>query len=88
MFNFVAQISESMQEKNYIIEVNNVSKFFGDKTALDDVSLNVKKGEFVTILGHSGCGKTTLLRLIAGFQSASKGEIRINGQEITQTPPP
>ncbi len=76
-----------MQENKYIIEVNNISKFFGDKTALDDVSLRVRKGEFITILGPSGCGKTTLLRLIAGFQSASSGEIKIAGKEITETPP-
>lgn len=70
-----------------IIEVKGVSKFFGEKTALDNINLSIKKGEFVTILGHSGCGKTTLLRLIAGFQTASEGVIRIAGEEITQTPP-
>ncbi len=67
--------------------VKGVSKFFGEKTALDNINLSIKKGEFVTILGPSGCGKTTLLRLIAGFQTASEGVIRIAGEEITQTPP-
>ena len=80
--------SEIMQsETKPIIEVKGVSKFFGEKTALDHINLSIKKGEFVTILGPSGCGKTTLLRLIAGFQTASEGVICIAGKEITQTPP-
>ena len=75
------------QDNKPIIEVKNVSKFFGEKTALDHINLSIRKGEFVTILGPSGCGKTTLLRLIAGFQTASEGELYIDGTEITQTPP-
>lgn len=71
----------------YIIEISDVSKFFGEKVALDHINLNIRKGEFVTILGPSGCGKTTLLRLLAGFQTASEGHICISGKEITQTPP-
>lgn len=71
----------------YIIEIKDVCKFFGEKVALDHINLNIKKGEFVTILGPSGCGKTTLLRLLAGFQTASEGNICISGKEITQPPP-
>ena len=70
-----------------IIDIKHVSKWFGDKQVLDDVSLYIRKGEFVTILGPSGCGKTTLLRILSGFDTASEGEILLEGADITQTPP-
>ena len=76
-----------MENNEYIIELNNIHKSFGEKVILNDVSIKVKKGEFLTLLGPSGCGKTTLLRLLAGFGEADKGEIRINGQDYTHTPP-
>ena len=76
-----------MVDSNNIIELKNITKSFPDKVVLDDVSLSVKKGEFLTILGPSGCGKTTLLRLLAGFNSASSGEIYIDGRAMTDIPP-
>ncbi len=76
-----------MQQSDYIIRVDHVFKIYGEKAVLNDVSLDIRKGEFVTILGPSGCGKTTLLRLIAGFQPATKGTITIVGKDVTLTPP-
>lgn len=70
-----------------IIELRNVSKVFGDMTAVDDISLAIKKGEFVTLLGPSGCGKSTTLRMIAGFDMPTQGQIFLNGEDITNLPP-
>ena len=71
----------------HIIDIQNVSKRFGEKVALHDINLFVRKGEFMTILGPSGCGKTTLLRLLAGFETATDGVITIGGNDITNLPP-
>lgn len=64
-----------------------VSKGFDNTKILDEVSLAIKKGEFFSILGPSGCGKTTLLRLIAGFDRPDVGQILLDGQNITHSPP-
>ena len=76
-----------MNNSENIIEIRNVSKSFGDKCILNNVSISVKKGEFLTLLGASGCGKTTLLRMLAGFGHPDSGEILINGVDITDIPP-
>ena len=76
-----------MKELDYIIQAEHITKRFGEKTVLDDVSLNVKRGEFVTILGSSGCGKTTMLRILAGFETPTSGKITMNGHDITVLPP-
>ena len=76
----------NLKEK-VIIELKNVCKHFGQTYAVEDFSLRVKKGEFVTFLGPSGCGKTTTLRMIAGFELPTGGEILLNGEDIAQLPP-
>ena len=74
-----------MEER--IIDIQHVSKSFGDKNVLHDINLYVKKGEFITLLGPSGCGKTTLLRMIAGFLHPDEGRIVMDGNDITEVPP-
>jgi len=71
-----------------IIKIRSVSKrFAGNVTAVDDVSLDIRRGEFFALLGPSGCGKTTLLRMIAGFEIPSAGTILIDGADMAAVPP-
>ncbi|MGN6277044.1 MAG: ABC transporter ATP-binding protein [Solirubrobacterales bacterium] len=69
------------------VELRNVTKRFDELVAVDDLSLELARGEFFTFLGPSGCGKTTTLRMIAGFERPSAGEIRIEGEDVAQLPP-
>ncbi len=70
-----------------ILEVKNVTKKYGDFTAVDNVNFTVDDGGFFSILGGSGCGKTTLLRMISGFEEQTSGEIIIRGESMTGIPP-
>jgi len=70
-----------------LLEIQGVTRRFGDFAAVDDVSLAVEPGEFFTLLGPSGCGKTTLLRMIAGFDLPDAGRILLNGEDLASRPP-
>ncbi|MEX2690092.1 MAG: ABC transporter ATP-binding protein [Candidatus Njordarchaeum guaymaensis] len=72
---------------NKILEIKNISKRFGNIQALRDVSFDVEKGEFVFIVAHTNAGKSTLLKIIAGILEPDEGEIYIEGENITKTPP-
>ncbi len=72
---------------NPMVEIRDVTKTFGNFTALDHVSLDIQSGEFMTFLGPSGCGKTTCLRLISGFEQPSSGRVLIDGRDVTDDPP-
>jgi spermidine/putrescine transport system ATP-binding protein len=72
---------------NIDVELQNVTKKFGDFVAVDNVSLGIEDGEFFSLLGPSGCGKTTCLRMIAGFELPTEGEVKIRGKAMGDTPP-
>ncbi len=69
------------------VELRDVTKRFGELTAVDDLSLDIGQGEFFTLLGPSGCGKTTTLRMVAGFEEASEGQVLIDGADVVGLPP-
>ena len=72
--------------KNNLVELNHISKSFGETMELDDLCLEVKENEFITLLGPSGCGKTTTLRIIGGFEKPDRGRVIFDGKDITDVP--
>ena len=70
-----------------MITFKNVTKRFGDFTAIDALDLNIYAQEFFALLGPSGCGKTTLMRMLAGFETPTEGIIELAGQNIAPIPP-
>ena len=74
-------------ENDVIIRLEHLSKSFSGKKVLDDINLDIRRGEFVTFLGPSGCGKTTTLRTIAGFNAADEGRVIMDGEDISALPP-
>lgn len=70
-----------------VLELQGLYRRFGSLVAVDHLDLTLNKGEFFTLLGASGCGKTTIMRLIAGFDQPDGGRIRIDGKDVTRLPP-
>ena len=81
----------SLSHQNSLLSIQNVSKVYptpkGDYVVLKDVNLDVQAGEFICVIGHSGCGKTTLLNMVAGFSKPTHGLVTLHGQRITEPGP-
>jgi nitrate ABC transporter ATP-binding subunit len=84
------QTSRPSEPEPFLV-IENVSKVYptptGPYTVLDGVELTVNEGEFICLIGHSGCGKTTLLNMVSGFNQPTDGEVRLQGQRITRPGP-
>jgi putrescine transport system ATP-binding protein len=72
---------------DFIVRIEGLTKRFGAITAVDGIDLEIRRGELFALLGGSGCGKTTLLRMLAGFETPDSGRIVIDGQDMTDVPP-
>ncbi len=83
----MAQGKKELQPSVAAVELVNVTKMFGEFTAVADMVLEIRDGEFFSLLGPSGCGKTTTLRMIAGFTQPTLGEIYIHSQPVAGIPP-
>ena len=70
-----------------ILHLRNIKKSFGETRVLSGIDLEIQRGEFITLLGSSGCGKTTTLRIIAGLESPDSGQVLLEGEDITELEP-
>lgn len=70
---------------NTCIELRNVSVLYGENEVLDEISLTIQEGEFITVIGSSGCGKTTLLKLVNGILKPNRGTVAVNGEDISKS---
>lgn len=76
-----------MENKKPIVQLKNITKYYGENQVLKPISLDIYEGEFLTLLGSSGCGKTTTLRIIAGFEMPTEGEVILEDADVTELPP-
>ncbi|NBA97371.1 ABC transporter ATP-binding protein [Pseudomonas sp. R5(2019)] len=82
-----AVIQESAQTRQPLVSLHNLNKHYGDFAAVDNISLDIQEGEFLTFLGSSGSGKSTTLSMLAGFETPSSGEILVDGKSLVNVPP-
>ena len=79
----MAELSSRMTDRDVVVEVENVTSGYGDQVVLRDVSMKVRRGEVMVILGGSGCGKSTLLKHLIGIQKPTSGKVRVLGVDVT-----
>ncbi len=77
----------AQQNNKTLVSLRNLNKHYGDFAAVDDISLDIQDGEFLTFLGSSGSGKSTTLSMLAGFETPSSGEILVDGKSLVNVPP-
>ncbi|CAD5200912.1 ABC transporter ATP-binding protein [Pseudomonas sp. FEN] len=82
-----AVIKDPAQHDRPLVSLRNLNKHYGDFAAVDNISLDIQDGEFLTFLGSSGSGKSTTLSMLAGFETPSSGEILVGGQSLVKVPP-
>src|SRR6056297_435622 len=76
-----------MTDQTPLVRIEGLTKKFGDTVALDNLTLDIARGEFVTFLGPSGCGKSTTLRILGGFEQPTSGRVILEGKDVTKQPP-
>ncbi|MFC5696690.1 ABC transporter ATP-binding protein [Pseudomonas sp. GCM10022186] len=83
----MSAVIQDTRENKTLVSLRNLNKHYGDFTAVDNISLDIQDGEFLTFLGSSGSGKSTTLSMLAGFETPSSGEILVDGKSLVNVPP-